>query len=131
MLTIHIMRGLPGSGKSHIANQIDAQIVSADDYFYAGGIYHFDGRFLSAAHLRCQFHAYNLVKSGISIVVDNCNITRKDYEYYLDLSKEFGTQVEVHIPTTPWAWDVSACAQRNIHGVGFNSIQRMYKKWEI
>ena len=98
---LFILRGVPGSGKSHVANALadsryaNAVICSADHYFTgADGIYRFDPTRLPEAHYDC----FNNVRAAMSrrddrIVIDNCNVEPAHFELYEELAAQFGYRV--------------------------------------
>jgi predicted kinase len=103
-----ILRGAPGSGKStwitgNIAKQYSAEeyvICSADNFFVANGngTYKFDPRLLGKAHGQCQYLANKAMESGLSLVViDNTNITPKEYKPYIEMAAKHGYQVFQHV----------------------------------
>lgn len=82
-----IMRGLPGSGKSFVANQIIEEtvknpkdhIVSADHFFIRGGRYLFEASKLGQAHETAQKMFAQKASLGYSpLIVDNTNMEVSD-----------------------------------------------------
>lgn len=138
-----IMRGIPGSGKSTVAEKIlrsslgdgpggfliRGRIHSTDSYFYNEySEYKFDPSRLG------EFHAANLqafkesLAKGLPVVIcDNTNTQRWEYQKYLDAAEEAGYIVSiVTLPHPP----VEVAAERNSHGVPAEVIQRMLDRWE-
>ncbi len=81
MQTLYVMQGIPGSGKSTVAKQIQAAtgavICSTDDYFTgADGVYRFDPTKLAEYHKANQDKAKEALEAGKSVIVDNTNILR-------------------------------------------------------
>ena len=82
MNVLYIMQGIPGSGKSFIANHMqmamgdNCVVYSTDEFHYEGDKYVFKPDKLS------EFHRLNLIRSiaalaeGKTVIVDNTNITR-------------------------------------------------------
>ncbi len=126
---LFIMSGLPGSGKStladEIAEQFEAIICSADDYFAKSGTYNFDATKLGLAHLSCRLNAESAMKEGYNVVIDNTNISRKDMKAYLDLADKNRYDVYVVRPNTAWANDPVACHKVFTHNVPLDTIKRM------
>ena len=79
---VFALRGVSGSGKSHVAREIcvhrggDCVIASADDFFIGSdGIYVFDGALLRDAHATCQAKVREAMERGVrTIVVDNTHL---------------------------------------------------------
>ncbi|KAJ8342628.1 hypothetical protein SKAU_G00325560 [Synaphobranchus kaupii] len=83
------MRGLPGSGKTHLARHMmenygnSGEVLSTDDYFI-NGRYYFDYSRLKWAHERNQERAEEAMNNGVHpIIIDNTNITRRDMKPYI------------------------------------------------
>lgn len=129
-----IMRGLPGSGKSTqaklYANQYNAVICSADDYFMTDdGRYLYDADEIRAAHAVCKLKARVALAKGENVIIDNTNIKLRDMQEYFDMAKNYGAHVHIAHSPTEWAMDVEECAKRNVHGVPKEVIQRMKDNW--
>lgn len=136
-----IMRGLPGSGKSYMAEQFqkntqyDCGIYSTDAFFMrnAEKVYKFNGKAIGIAHKWNQNRvatAMNTAGGQSIIIVDNTNTTWKEIEPYAQMGKEHGYFIMVAEPDTDWAMNVEECVKRNQHGVPLESIQRMKARWE-
>lgn len=134
-LRMILMRGLPGSGKSHLARSLLAQadvpgiILSADDFFMQSGAYVFDGTLVAKAH------AWNLarVESALAsrvplVIVDNTHTKTADCAPCLRLAAAHSYAVSFVEPATPWAKDPAECARRNTHGVPLAMIERMARR---
>ena len=127
-----IMRGIPGSGKSHAArkylednsfrrinyNERRAYlafseryglILSTDDYW--GEDYNFIPAKMKEAHEWNQNRADEsaLLEFGC-IVIDNTNTVAWEWEPYLHIAKNHDYDVTILYPDTPW-WNV---AERNM-----------------
>lgn len=145
MKQVFILRGLPGSGKSHYAmeliselmNEGDAEqahryIFSTDRYFYQDGEYKFDISKLS------EYHALNLsafiraLSMQIPLaVVDNTNIRRWEFLPFKEAAQALGYQVkEVIVGDLKDKAMQHLYAQRNHHRVGLKVISRMAHQFE-
>jgi hypothetical protein len=105
-----IMRGSPGSGKSHKAKQLvgNGMIFSTDDFWgetpeaYKKNvkIAQDENRFMDTLikyHQMNYERSVDAMKKGISpIVIDNTNIKKEYYQRYLDAAKIYGYRVEYH-----------------------------------
>ena len=151
-----IMRGVPGSGKTHRANEIHeaalrdgltAEIYSTDNYFMVNGVYRYDAAKIGLYHSLNQQAVSDAIREGIDvIIVDNTNVKSKDFLYYLEAGVLNDLEVAFGEPTSPW-WlaarprlgthcDKTAkeltpvFASRNNHGVDETVIARMLVRWE-
>ena len=136
-----IMRGPSGSGKSTLAKEIydnfaepNKRLVSADIFFYEGGVYKFDPSKLKTCHQQC-YHGYICacalsysIKSECLIIVDNTNIRRWEFQPYVQVAEKLGYEVEYAV--TPRPWNAELFAQRNTHGVPLEKIQQMIANFE-
>ncbi len=137
---ILILRGLPGVGKSTLAEVLtainkDSVVLSSDDFFYdkTTKIHNFDKEKIQDAH-KWNFDRYKKsIESRVPvIIVDNSNIKNFHYHLYLDYGQRHNYLVSV--VTIPHN-DVSdrELTERNIHGVSRETIRRMRVEfeWEI
>lgn len=133
---VFIMRGLPGSGKTTLAKQLknsfseSAEIVSADSFFVVDGQYEFKAELLSKAHQVCKERFIYFLKSGKSVIVDNTNSRRWEFEHYLQQAEVLKIPVAIVYPSTPWAWNPTKCAEKTTHNVPIQSIVSMLARWE-
>ncbi|MGL5393048.1 MAG: AAA family ATPase, partial [Shewanella sp.] len=104
-----IMRGLPGSGKSHwIAQFIESLpaaagarlrrqgLFSTDHYFYHGNEYRFNAKKLSEYHQRnlCAF-IEALARGEPMVICDNTNLCQWEYMAYGAAAKALGYQLRL------------------------------------
>ena len=134
-----IMRGLPGSGKSFLANELaghQGQVFSADDYHVIVGHGEYDWRpeNVGKAHKWNQQRSLDAMKAGIPVVViDNTNTTLKEMRHYLPhikLAGQLGYKVSIEEPQTSWRFDIEECFKHNSHNVPKESIQKMYDRYQ-
>lgn len=99
-MKVIILRGISGSGKSTWAKQNaphDAVIVSADHFFIQpNGEYVFDPSKLHDAHIDC-FRRFldGIEKKTPTIIVDNTNIHRWEFQPYLLAAQARGYELEL------------------------------------
>lgn len=89
---LYIVRGIPGSGKTTLANSLGSIVYSADDYFISdSGEYNFDYSKLGLAHQHCFNRTKGAMKKHFPrIFVANTFTTEKEIQPYIDLAKEMG-----------------------------------------
>lgn len=170
-----ILRGFPGSGKSTKINALLAKyggdhdhIFSTDNYFIPVAQqkkrrgehvppdaetqeYRSNWRVekLGAAHAHNFQEFQYAVDLGISpVIVDNTNITTRDFKHYAEYADKAGYTVKLEEPDSPW-WNearplladkkfnakkledfASVLARRNTHGVPLATIQKMIGRWQ-
>ncbi|XP_012940924.1 uncharacterized protein LOC101853872 [Aplysia californica] len=135
-----ILRGLPGSGKSYLANQLLEQsncmgsagaVLSSDDFFQQRGGYFFDRHRLDEAHTWNQQRAVKCARNGVSpIIIDNTNTMMWELLPYAVLALEHNYDVQVVEPDTVWRSNLKELTRRNIHGVNREHIKRMKDRYE-
>lgn len=144
MKRVIIMRGLPGSGKTHRAKNIAAKlvneqgqrvkIVSADDFFVVNGKYTFDVKRIAEAHNACFEAFLEALAGGVDVViVDNTNCQKWEFKKYVLAAKLAGYDVAVETTMTAantTIEELRAFAARNIHGVPAATIGAMAIGWE-
>ena len=123
-LTMLVMRGLPGSGKSTVVSSITrlypkAVVCSADQYFMTDeGKYEFDASLLKFAHQQSQNKARDACEAGERlVVVDNTGVKRWELVNYFRMAQSFDYTVILLEPRTPWRFNVNQLAIKNTHGV--------------
>ena len=139
----YILRGLPGTGKSELAQAIMSgafptgfgAIFSTDDRFMVDGEYQFNPADLPVNHaenLRLAtewMKKHSQVISKAHCIIDNTNTQHWEYENYIKAAK--ANDFRVQIISVDWQQeDIHLYAERNTHGVPVEAIQRMADRWE-
>ena len=97
--TLYLIRGLPGAGKTTMAEALSTsgvvqRIYEADDFFLnEDGTYWFDGAFLGKAHDGCFAKTKAAIEDGRSVAVSNTFTTEREMQRYVDLAKERGIKL--------------------------------------
>ncbi len=122
-MKLYIIRGLPGTGKSTLAADLNCCICEADNYFLTDEGYNFDPTKLGEAHQQCFELCKMLMETGTSrIAVSNTSSRHWEYAPYLALAMEMGYQV-VEITLTGEIFN-------NTHNVPNDTIEAMKQRWE-
>lgn len=133
---MHIMIGLPGSGKSTKVQEIvksstSYNVCSADHFFERNGIYIFDASKLYIAHLQCKNKAEQSVLKQIDdVIIDNTNLSKKERKFYVDLANQHGYTVVYHV-FNPNDFNLQVLADRNVHGVTLEILEKMKLKFSL
>ena len=120
---LYLIRGIPGSGKTELANLITIANFSADDYFTTpSGEYVFDASKIKEAHEYCQRMTRRAMEDGREIIaVDNTFTQKWEMEPYYKLAKEYYYKVIEIIVKSDF---------KNVHGVPEDKIQKMKERFE-
>lgn len=118
---LYVLQGVPGSGKSHLANLIatgipDCVICSTDSFFTVDGVYLFDPGMLATWHKASQRRARIALSHGRTVVVDNTNIRRWECKPYVTFAVERGIPIVFIRVNGPW---------QTTHGVPPERIEAM------
>ncbi len=133
---LYIIRGLPGSGKNTLGenladwndSRLDHEVFAADDYFVDDdGVYRFDPSKLPEAHAQCQENVKRALRShwAAVVVVANTFTQRWEMEPYLAMSDEVTV-----IDLFDAGLTDEALAARNTHGVPVEAIRAMRARYE-
>lgn len=137
-----LMRGLPGSGKSHLAREIVEKgtksnnymnyIFSADDFFLTrNGNYNFNPQKIGDAHAWNQHRVWLQIMKGFSpIIIDNTNTCMWEMKNYATMAVPMGYIIEIIEPFTCWAFNVKELHIKNIHNVPKDKIRDMLERYE-
>ena len=134
MKTAYIFRGIPGSGKSAIANLLattskSSIIHSTDNYHMVNGRYKFNKERLWEYHAM-NFEAFEKsCKKGIKVVIcDNTNIRKSFYIDYVKIAKKHGYRVHI---ITVGDFNATACWKRNKHKVPLKVVRAMKRNFVL
>lgn len=142
MVTLYIIRGLPGTGKSTLGKTLAGNLsFAADDFFMVDDKYVFDPTKLKEAHEQCQSfvrQALELGRAGLmkqengETRVAVCNTFSKEWEWrpYAEMAKELGVRYYV-INLFDNDTSLDTLEERNIHGVPRHVFKAMYDRWEM
>jgi predicted kinase len=122
-MTLILVRGLPGSGKSTYAASLGGyRHLEADMFFErSDGSYHFDPAKLAQAHAWCQGAVRHELRQGADVVVSNTFTQRWEMQPYLDMAQELNVPVKVVVMNGRF---------KNVHNVPEQAIERMRARWE-
>jgi predicted kinase len=144
-----IMRGIPGSGKSTVAELLatgcfpghfsstdpqngvwlpDYAIHSTDDLCMVDGEYQFDPELAGARHAQNLQNFKDSLAAGTGcVVVDNTNVKVEQYHPYMKAAEDAGYRVVlVELPHP----SPRIATTRNTHGVPASVITQMVMDWE-
>ncbi len=155
---LFIIRGLPGMGKSYLANFLSHKYqgihYETDQKFTVGGVYNWDGSKIQAAH-ELMRHDVKLcmIQQAPLVIVANTGTMRWEYEPYLLLANHYSYTVIVYDmylqlvehmrdslpPLNRTEHNVADMKsnyleflnKNNIHEVGFDRIQVMSDRYQF
>ena len=130
MKNLYLIRGVPGSGKTTLAetlgSMIDGSVCSADDYFMINGEYQFDPTKLKQAHAYCQ----RIVRSDMrdfnldNILVANTFTQEWEMKPYIDMAEEYGYRVFTIIVE-------NRHGNKSVHNVPDDKVEQMKNRFEV
>jgi predicted kinase len=135
-LTLYIIRGLPGAGKSTLAKQLvtSAAIFEADQYFTdpVSGAYNWAANKSPDAHNDCaaRLVAALEAKQFDTYVVSNTSTRRWEYEKYLTIGRRYGANIKIIDLFDAGLTDDQLC-ERTVHNVPLSTIQAMRARYEV
>ncbi|XGW16634.1 hypothetical protein V3C99_001802 [Haemonchus contortus] len=125
-----LMRGVPGSGKSFLANSLASNhggvVYSTDDFFVQNGQYRFQPEKLEEYHRNNIIRVREAMLDGVKpIIVDNTNIYSNHMEQYTFHAVNNYYEIFVLEPETWWKYEAYECFLRNTHGLEMGKIEFM------
>lgn len=90
--TLLLIRGLPGAGKTALAEELGLPYCEADQFFeeYNDGIFNSD--LLAEAHAYCFNSALAHLENDESVIVSNTSTREKEVTSYEELAEEYGAR---------------------------------------
>jgi hypothetical protein len=138
-LTLYLVRGLPGSGKTTYAHALADRLradglppilCAADDFFVgADGVYRYDPARLGDAHAACQRRAVDVLDIGHPAIVHNTCTTAWEAAIYAGIALALDAELQIHSLYDADLDDEALCA-RNIHGIPISAITRMRSRYD-
>lgn len=130
---IILIRGLPGTGKSTLAQAIQqrmrlgtSSLCDSDEYFQWEDDYNFDIDKVPAAVKFRDTKAYLALINGLSIIVPGVFVEDRSMDFYKACSAYFMLPILVHdlgnIPLGP--------ERVSIHGVPTQDVDEMWSRWQ-
>lgn len=126
-----VMQGASGAGKSWLVHNVIAPLLrslgyrvvvcSTDDLFNVNGFYKFDPKLLGKHHAENVRLAYQALKDGYSVIVDNTNTQCWEAWPYVSKAVEMGIPVHFHRATGNY---------QNTHGVPADKVSQMKGRLE-
>lgn len=125
MKELFLLRGLPGAGKSTLAESIGGMHMEADKYFMYEGKYEFDASKLKEAHAWCQNAVSVWMTNSVpKIVVSNTFTQTWEMDYYFELAKEHGYRVYSLVVENRHGGE-------NVHNVPKEKIEEMARRFNV
>lgn len=131
MKRLILLRGLPGSGKTTLAEFLKDTIsgcvsFAADDFFTdINGDYTFDKNKIGAAHMWCRMKVKESMASLIpTIIVHNTLTTSKELKEYTDIAEQYKYRVVSLIVENRHGFS-------NIHNVPEETLNKMKGRFDV
>jgi predicted kinase len=125
---LYIIRGVPGSGKTTLADRMKScgmiwDYAEADSFMVDEcGNYRFDPKRLSHCHKKCHIEVRDMMRAGYDGIAVSNTFTRKwEMENYIGLARQFGYDVTMIVCQGDYG---------NVHGVPADKVQQMRDRFE-
>lgn len=135
--TLHLVRGLPGSGKSTFAKTLVndyRQVVENDNFFIVQELCEDTGKYIFDEDMRClagwwcYAEAFKRIRNYESIAVPNVFARKEQLVGYIEQAGKLEIKVVIHHmkPLT-----IEDSYSRNTHECSKESIEKMHNDFEI
>lgn len=98
--------GLPGSGKTTIARQLEQKTgavrLNTDEWVAALGVDFFDYDFRNRLQSRLSEHGITLLKLGQSIILEDVLWRRDERDKHREVARKLGATTEIHYFDSPF-----------------------------
>lgn len=127
MSNLYIIRGVPGSGKTTLAAEMEQCgmvdiFCEADTYMVnAFGEYQFNPSRLKDCHAACQRTSDSALNAGYNVAVSNTFTRKWEMQPYLDMAEKHGAKVTVIVCQGEY---------KNTHGVTDDKVEEMKRRFE-
>jgi predicted kinase len=120
-----LLRGLPGAGKSSLAEILPGHTCIADDYHMVNGKYEWKPENVRKSHTECQSKCERLMKMGSTpIKIANTLTTKKEMNFYYKLAEKHNYKVFTIIVE-------NRMKIKNVHSVPDETIEKMRIRFDI
>lgn len=122
---LYLFRGLPGSGKTSVAEALVTHTVSADEFFdlFYGG--QFDANKLGKAHKWCRESTQRWMQQQVgSIGVHNTFTRIREMRDYFELAHRYNYRVHTIIVE-------NRHENESVHGVPEETLDRMERRFDV
>ena len=127
---LYIIRGLPGSGKTTMADALvalasDKMIrLEADNYFIKNGVYQYDAAFITKAHEHCKQCFLRAMSKGLDIIISNTSVKTWEWSEYKTLAEKEGYMVHIVVKENHHDG-------MTIHDVPMATVMRMKRNFNV
>lgn len=137
---LYLIRGIPGSGKSTYANQLENNIrkarrqmnsndivsdniihLEADMYHVYNGNYQWNPEKVRHAHDWCFNTTRIFLEQGFHVIVANTFTRYSEMQNYLKHARKYNIPYDVYRATGKW---------KNVHNVPDETVERMIDRFE-